>query len=287
MDYRQWLKREMERRCTKNARYSLRAFARDLELSPSHLSGVFTGRYGLSRQSATKIATRIGLNRSEKELFVESVESQHARSGFARKRATQRLRVLRSGQAQGQTKVRELRLDLFQLISDWFHFAILELTYLKSFRASIPWIARSLGISSLQARASLDRLFRLGLLKKEPGRWIPSEANTVTGFDIPSKAVRTFHSQILEKAQFALHCQGVEERDFRSTILAIRKDRLEEAKKALEKLHREFGAVISENAPDLQRKNEVYCLSTQFFSLTEGRASSGGVAPSPQEPSHP
>lgn len=266
MDYRDLLKREIERRCSKNARYSLRAFARDLRLSPSHLSGILGGRYGLSRRSAMEIADRIGLSRGEKEIFVESVESQHARSHYGRQLARKKLRALRSDKAREKT----LRLDLFQLVSDWYSFAILELTYLKTFQSSTAWIARALGITPLQARGSVERLFRLGLLRKTPGKWIPSEENTLTGFDIPSDAVKNFHSQLLEKANRALHCQPVEQRDFRSTILAIRKDRLADAKRAIEKLHREFGTRLSESGALTHEKEEVYCLSTQFFSLTEG-----------------
>jgi hypothetical protein len=59
--YRDLLKRELESRCGRNPRYSLRAFAKDLGLSAPRLSHVLNGRFGLSRAAAEAIADKLGL----------------------------------------------------------------------------------------------------------------------------------------------------------------------------------------------------------------------------------
>ena len=76
--YRSILKDELLRRIRQNPRYSLRAFARDLRLSPSRLSEVLSGKQGLSRQAAKAITERLGWRGSEAERFIDLVESQHA-----------------------------------------------------------------------------------------------------------------------------------------------------------------------------------------------------------------
>jgi len=84
-NYRSFLRLELERRCKQNPRYSLNAFARDLGLAPSRLSEVFSEKQGLSREVATRISEKIGLNQDETETFCDLVEMEHARS--AEKRA--------------------------------------------------------------------------------------------------------------------------------------------------------------------------------------------------------
>ncbi len=267
--YQRVLRSELEKRCAKNSRYSLRAFARDLDLSASHLSGIMSGRYGLSREGAISISRRIGLAAGETEIFVQSVESQHARSKVLRQAASEKLKSLLSSSKKKTKLAIKLELDHFQMISDWYHFAILELTYLKSFRPSFDWIAKALEIHPLLAKKAVERLVRLKLLKVDGDRWRPSDEETETGFETPSAAIKAFHSQVLERAGQALQVQPLEMRDFRTTIFAIRKDRLADAKKQLEQLHREFCIEVSEDGSI--GKDDVYCLSSQLFNLTAGR----------------
>lgn len=255
------MRNELEKRSTLNPRYSLRAFARDLDLSPSHLSGILNGKYGLSRQGAIYIARKIGLSRTETEFFVQSVESVHGRSQLTRKAALEKLVQLKTKKIPHQ-----LKLDQFRVIADWFHFAILQLTYLKSFKPTFAWVAKALGLQEIHVSEAIERLRRLNMLQIKDGQWHLIEGTTETDFNIPSEAVKTFHTQLIEKSKQALRFQSIDDRDFRSTILSIRKDRIFEAKAALKKLHAEFCEEIS---GDLTDKDQVYCLSTQFFSLTD------------------
>jgi plasmid maintenance system antidote protein VapI len=59
-----------------NSSYSLRAFARDLKISPQQLSNVLSGRRGLSVPVAERIAAKLGLSVHEAEIFVESFRAK-------------------------------------------------------------------------------------------------------------------------------------------------------------------------------------------------------------------
>ena len=68
--YIEYLKSELERRLGQNSSYSLRAFARDLQISPGNLSEIVKGKRPLSKKNAQKIAGSLGLNPIEEEAFL-------------------------------------------------------------------------------------------------------------------------------------------------------------------------------------------------------------------------
>jgi len=256
-DYRDTLRHAMETRCQRNPSYSLRAFARDLGLAPSRLHDVLQGRYGLSREAAAKIAKNLGLHKEEAERFCDQVESQHARGKRIRQAAAERL----SAKAPAY---QPLTLDGFQVISDWYHFAILELTLTEGFQSNAAWIAKELDLSPHVATAAIDRLKRLDLLLEDKeGNLKAADTFTASPGGVPSDAIKKFHRQILEKAITAIDCQALEERDFSSMILAVDSSRVEEARLELKNFRRAFDAKFGAS----ENKTTVYCLSTQLFRL--------------------
>jgi hypothetical protein len=57
--------------------------------------------------------------------------------------------------------------DQFELLSSWYHFAILELVQLKTFEPDGKWISTKLGISVTEANIAVDRLIRYEFVKVE------------------------------------------------------------------------------------------------------------------------
>ena len=55
----------------------------------------------------------------------------------------------------------------FKIISDWYHYAILELTELKEFESDINWISQRLGISKIEAHMGIKRLKNIGLMVED------------------------------------------------------------------------------------------------------------------------
>ena len=74
MNYRLILKEHLRRRQEVNPRYSLRAFAKKLEISPSKVSEVLSGKKRLSVERAESLAKKLGLTGKEFDLFVISVQ---------------------------------------------------------------------------------------------------------------------------------------------------------------------------------------------------------------------
>jgi uncharacterized protein (TIGR02147 family) len=254
------LERELEGRCRNNPRYSLRAFARDLGISPSRLSEVLRGRYGMSRKAAEAISDRLGFSAQERERFCDLVESRHARNRTQRKLAeTRLLKYVDDG------KTRSLNLDTFAIVSDWHHFAILELVHLEGFRNDAKWIGRALGIPSAIVPPAIERLKRAGLLEQVGGELRVLLASSFTTDGTPSEAIRAFHSQLLDKARQALFTQPLERREYASIVLSVPRKRLPEAKERIRAFHRDFNDSFSKAG---QKRDAVYCLGLQFFEMT-------------------
>jgi uncharacterized protein (TIGR02147 family) len=249
---------QLEQRLQRNPRYSLRAFARDLGLSPAMLSQVLAGTKGLSATAASRIARSLGLNEDESRRWVTLVESRHARSRVVRAAARKTLKTLESSYTP-------LDGDAFRVIADWHHLAILSLLETEGSRDDEAWIARRLGITVLEVRESLKRLKRLEMIESRGGKLKPTGVFFANPAGIPSRSVRSFHSQMLRKAEAALELQATDERDFSTLVLAVDGERLEEAKAAIREFRDAFEARFCGAA---SAKREVYALGIQYFRIT-------------------
>jgi uncharacterized protein (TIGR02147 family) len=267
-DYRNILKEELESRFQRNSHYSLRAFARDLGVSPARLSDSLAGRAGFSTTVADQIAKKLGFGKEEREYFCTLVEMNHARSKSQRAAAAEKLQSLKSNVSSDYQQV---QIDSFKVISDWHHFAILELTAIDGFKSEAQWIADQLEISVFSVEQAIERLIRLDLLEKKKDVLVATEARTASPSGIPSDAIKKFHTQVLEKAMNAIQVQGVDERDFSTTFMSIDRSRIPEAKEKIKKFRREF----SQEFANSSKKENVYCFSTQFFNLTKNSVKKG------------
>ncbi len=256
--YRDLIVDEFRRRQKRNAAYSLRAFSRDLGLSSSRLSEVINGKVGISEVRADGIANKLRLNTNEKSLFVDLVQSEHGRSRMTKTAALTRIkaRMLQS---------RAMNDDEFQFISDWHNLALIELLNVPGVEHSVASFSKKLGLTEEVVRETLDRLQRLGHIAPEGDRWVPVDVESTTTFDIPSKAIRNFQTQVLNLAQRTLEERDVAERDLSSLIFAFNSQQMVYAKERI----REFRRTLVKELEDIGEKDSVYCLSVQFFELTE------------------
>lgn len=91
MGYKKLLRDKFEKRKMANPRYSLRAFARDIRISPSRLSEILNGKQGLSESGAEKISSALGMEGEEKARFILQVVAEDSRSKHKRRLAKEKL----------------------------------------------------------------------------------------------------------------------------------------------------------------------------------------------------
>jgi uncharacterized protein (TIGR02147 family) len=257
----QILSEALSERKASNPSYSLRAFARDIGLSAPQLSNVMNGHRGLSPEMAEKVAARLLLTPLEKDWFRESLRASFSPSKTQRLLAKKRLTEFES---ENQTKY--LEMDLFRIVSNWYHFALVELIKIsKKQKNPIPFFAKKLGISENEIMLALQRLKRIELITETKQGWNVNQDTVIADQGIPTDAVRNFHRQILEKSIQALALQKPEERYGYSGTLPVKVKSVARAKKLIQKFRSDFAKEIS----DHEDGEEIYGFSLQFFRLTQ------------------
>lgn len=89
-----FLRGELQQRLEKNSAYSLRAFARDLGLTVSHLSMTLSGQKRISAHLAEKVAQRLKLDELRSEYLILTAELEFAASPILRRLIEERIRTL-------------------------------------------------------------------------------------------------------------------------------------------------------------------------------------------------
>jgi transcriptional regulator with XRE-family HTH domain len=239
------LREELGKRQRNNPNYSLRAFAQSLGVSSSFLSKVINGKKALGENTFLKIASRL-------DLETESVEAYRAKlPGF---------------KAKG-LNFDPLDLDHFQHIADWHHYAILEATTLADFEPSVKWVAERLGLTAEKAQTAIDRLIRLGYLKKSGVDKFASNAKNLSTahHPVPSAACREHERQVLALAMRALDEVDIDHRDQTSLTVAIPASRMTEAREKIDQFRQEMAGLLQRRG----KRDAVYHLSVSLYPVTK------------------
>jgi uncharacterized protein (TIGR02147 family) len=248
--FRLFLQAELGRRCARNPRYSLRAFAKFLAIDHATMSQLLRGKRPLTSRTILKLGTRLGLDRAAIEGFI--AEESHWRRDTADDVAL--------------NEIQQLADDAARVIADWYHYAILELTRLENFKADSRWIARVLGITTDEVNLALTRLVRLGLLQMAGrGRWIDQSGDTTTSLaDFNRRAVQRLSQQMRQLMLAALEKAPAGRYEYSSSTLAVSTGHLPGVIERIARFRRELAAFLGqENAPD-----DVYQLEINFFPVT-------------------
>ena len=257
-DYRDILKKELAKRKQNNVRYSLRAFARDLDLYQSKLSEIMSGKQGMSEASGKAVAQRLRLNTEETEFFMLLIEHKHARSKAARDIAKVKLRKFSLLESV------KMRNDLFKLISSWEHMAIMEVVQLTNAKTTSKAIAEALDVPEKKIKECINRLLKYGLLIREDKKLKrATQQHYEWGENVPSDSIKEFHKQILQRSIQALYSTPLEKRDIRTSILSINEEDLPLVEQKIQQTSMEINKLLFKS----KKKDKVYVFSCQFFPI--------------------
>jgi hypothetical protein len=249
VSFRHFLQSELARRCARNPQYSLRAFAKFLEMDHSTLSQLLRRKRRLTERTIRRCGMRLGLD----EVSVSEFVRGESRDGNA------------DDAALGD--IRRLAGDTASLVADWEHYAILELVRLREFRPDSRWVARVLGLSVDVVNVALQRLLRLGLLTMDaPDRWTDRSGDTtasVRGFT--RAALERLVDRSRERLREVVGNAGVGRCVFSESTLAVPADRVAEIAECIERFRREIHGLVRQAGPP----DDVYRLEISFAPLTQ------------------
>lgn len=243
--FRALLQEELARRCSKNAQYSLRAFAAQLDLDHSTLSQILRGKRALTPRTIEKIGAKVGLSADAVAAHAE----REVRMPAADRRVLQ--------------EVQELTRDTLRLIADGHHYAILELTRLEVFKPDTRWIARVLGLTPDEVNLAVTRLVHLGLLEMvDSRRWLDTSGYTMASFEDFS---RVAIERLSERVKgLTVRSAAGRPSEHSSTTIAVDTSRVPEAIRRLARFRDELTTLL-ESDP---KRDDVYQLEIHFFPMT-------------------
>ncbi len=222
-----------------NPSYSMRAFAKKCSVHPAVISEIFSGKRKVSTSYAKKIL---------ENLMIDPIKQEQLITCFDDKSSSEDI------------KFKQLRADQYFVVADPIYYSLLSLFDTRKPPEQPDEIAKRLGVSTWRVEQAIERLIRLGFIKKHKSSYKNVSEPLTTTEDIANSSLKKRHENNLRAALESLYSDPVDERDFSFITMAIDPDKIPKAKKMIRKFKREL-------AKELESGNqaEVYELSIQLF----------------------
>lgn len=235
----------LEKRRLRNPQYSLRAFARDLKVSPSRVSNIVSGKALPGKIVRDRLASSLNLNKSEVEYLNYLIDkTRHY--------------------AKDSRKAHQLSEKDYAFLPEWYHYAILNLMETVSFQSDVTVIAQRLALPPEVVQDSLNKLTEAGLIQKTRSGLKPTYKNLTSTSDIPSSALKYFHNQLINKGLDSLIHDPVDVRDITSVIIPSNPENIYKVKMLAREFRKQANEILGQG-----KKTEVYSVCMQIYPLTQ------------------
>ncbi|PIU00880.1 MAG: hypothetical protein COT74_02980 [Bdellovibrionales bacterium CG10_big_fil_rev_8_21_14_0_10_45_34] len=281
--YRLALRRELERRCEQNPRYSIRAFARSIGVNDGALSQIISGKRVPSDRTSKKLMMALELDPVNAQRFwlslhdvQNSKRNSKPKSFTAGSKAESRDGIsvgpggsaLLSGSRSHAKKTQEnvqttISLEEFQVIADWYHIALMEMCQNPRFEPTAKYISKRLKISEAQSTAAMQRLVELGYIEPVKAGYKKKRKDMTTDDKATTTSAHRIHQkQMLTKAIDALDEVPIECRSQIGMTMNIDPRLIPKAKQMIQKFSEELCTFLEGG-----RSRQVYQLSLSLFPL--------------------
>lgn len=240
----EFIKAQLAERQARNPNFSMRAFARQLGMSPAQVSQLISGKRPLTQKAARKISEALDLSPVERLEFMRATLPDWI-------------------EAAPKQEEQALSEDEFRAIADWHHFAILSLTKTAGAKPDPRWIGQRLGISVNEAREALDRLLRLGLVEVRPKFRQVTKALNVKS-EAGSAAIRQYHKQNLKLAEEKIETVDMKFRDLQSITVATSPAKIAKVKALVDDFMSRLDGLM-----EVKNATQVYTVAVQVFPVTK------------------
>lgn len=163
------------------------------------------------------------------------------------------------------SNLRVLDNETFSVISNWYVLTIREMVKLDVFFEDANWISKRFHfkVTPTEATRAIELLLKTELLVRDAqGKLSLNDGRLHTNDDMSSEAIKRYHETMMEHAKAAIRMFPTEEREYQSSSLVLRADRIPEAKQLIRDFHDKFSRLLEEQGGDLLAQ-----LNVQFFPL--------------------
>jgi len=263
-DYRAYLNAHYQKVKRRNRRFSYGSWAKQLNLrSTSSLTKVLHGQRQAGPELAGKLSKYFEFNQKEAQYFEDLIN-------LAKLKNDSRLSVLLMEKLERENPdgpIRVLTDDEYQLISEWYPYAVRQLVKRKRFVESPNWIAQQFRfpLTATEAKKALQLLIRLELLKRDARGRLRQVSRVIDSTnDISSEALKRHHEQTLAQASDAIRSIPLEERTIANTTFSMKAEDIPQAKEYLRKMRLDFVRRFEQEDGE-----GVFRVQVQFFPLTK------------------
>jgi uncharacterized protein (TIGR02147 family) len=254
------LRKYFERKKKTSPGASLRLLAKRLELSPSFLSRILSGKKPVPYEILVKLASLLEI---EPEVFA-GLKEAHLVSLSSGK-------FPRKGKAEIETALEEWELTSqksLALLKQWYYLPILEFTNTTTYDGTPLSISRALRLPLPVVDNAVQTLLDQGLLVRKNGVYTKAKRKLRWGSGKLASEVRNFHDQMMEKAQLELR-ESISVEDFEGRLITgitftASPEEIAQAKKKLAEFIHELANQLTQS-----KGSAVYHLSAQLFPLTK------------------
>ena len=259
-----FLRDEFLKRKRRNTTYSVSAYARDLGVSQPFLSRLMNRQRRPTVKVAVQVAAVCDVSNRQTEEWISSIILTSPPGA----KVPKKMRAFYEKRSKTlKVKPFDCSASQFKAISQWYHLAILYLTYNCDFRGDSSWIARRLGITRIEADEAFNRLLELGWLKREGDQFQAIHPVLSVNAKRAEIANREFHKQMGQKAIEAMGDLSDETFDrqiFSGVTFAIPKTRISEFREKVQSFQKEVLSML-----ESETYSDVYQLNLQLFPLTK------------------
>lgn len=258
----------------KRKAYSVRALARDADLSPAFVSQVFAKKRCPSIESLNAFHRVLKIANRDFEILQKSIILHAKRNS----ESASLLRKYIQNDPLTNSYFSNKKEDMNSLLAlrEWYYVAIMELLECSNVPIDVRELAKRLSISVSQASAAISLLIQVGLIEKVEGRWKKKNLHQEFPCDTSQVATRNYHVQMINQALTILQKPATES--------AIKRRRITGATLAVNP--RKLPIVVEEMNRFLARMietltegecTEVYQFNLQLMPLTNPATQEGSV----------
>lgn len=254
MDFQDILNQKLKERRLKNSRYSMRAFAKSLDMDAGLLSKYLNGKREVPVQFMEQHGESLGIESSNLSKIEKERKDKEIIKSF-------RLKTPKAD----YSSINEIHRDVIQ---NWQYYALLELMKVGEFKPCHKWISKELHITGARAKKLVSELVSAKYLQvNEDGSWIDltqgSSTHVLSDEEI-NMANKESQRRILDLAKGAIDEITPEFREQSSMMMATNKEKILKAKVLI----RDFRRKLCDFLEDTNEYDSIYQLSLSLFPLT-------------------
>lgn len=245
------LERVLKERQERNPSYSLRAFAKNLDLDGSVLSAILKDKRSIPAKKIEYILEKLELDEREAGLFLVSTKKSKLKYD-----KVERIDNENTKELDEETH--------YRILSSWEHYALLSLIETKDFKSDIDWISERLIIPKKKLSEVISDLIETNLINEINGEYIPTGNRMVTSQDVESEALKASNYTSMEIAQDRLDSVNMLLREFSSLTFSGDLKKINDAKNLIMEFQDKMEKLFEDGD-----KTDVFHCSLQFFPLTK------------------